>query len=130
MKTILVDAVSRLIVKENGTYKTFEEMYLLLDKFAEPKVILSNANDEEYKKFGLQDAPYPVFTLKHHPDKTDPNYFLSFLESQSLRAKDVIYFEHNSEAVKSAQSIDITALYYNDEKKDLEEVKKFLTKNI
>ena len=46
------------------------------------------------------------------------------------RIKDVIYFEHNPDAVKSAEAVGIAAYYYDKDKKDLESLKIFLDKNL
>ena len=69
MKTILVDAVYTF-VSEQG--KIFQEMLNLLEKYSNKKIILTGANDEQFKKLGLDKMPYEVFTLKHNPEKTDP----------------------------------------------------------
>jgi hypothetical protein len=52
------------------------------------------------------------------------------LEHFDLNKDDVIYFEHNPEAVKSAQSVGINTHYYDSDKKDLEALKSFLTENL
>jgi hypothetical protein len=49
--------------------------------------------------------PYEVFTLKHNPDKTDPVYFITLLQHYNLNPNDTVYFEHNIDAVKSAESL-------------------------
>jgi len=92
--------------------------------------ILTGANDEETKLFGLDSMPYKVFTLKHNPEKTDPEYFKILLNKFRLSTKDIIYFEHNQEAVKSAKSVGITTYYYNPDIKDLEKLKEFLDLNL
>jgi len=130
MKTILVDAVGGFVVEDNGDFKIFEEMHDLLETFPNRKIILTGANDEQFKKFGLDKMPYEVFTLKHNPEKTDPKYFEMMFQYFSLSKDDVIYFEHNPEAVKNAESVGIKSYYYNPEKKDLEALKKFLTENL
>ena len=66
MKTILVDAINGLI-EEDGT--VFKEMYQLLEKYPNPKITLTGANDEQFKEFKLAECPYEVFTLKHNPEK-------------------------------------------------------------
>jgi len=43
---------------------------------------------------------------------------------------DVVYFEHNADAVKSAESVGITAYNYDKDKKDLEALKKFLDESL
>jgi hypothetical protein len=73
MKTILVDAVDAFVVEEDdGTFKVFKEMKDLLDSFENRKILLTGANEEGFKKYGLDNVPYEVFTLKHDPEKTDP----------------------------------------------------------
>lgn len=129
MKTILVDAVDAFIIEIEGTFKIFKEMHDLLETFSNRKIILTGANDEQFKKFGLDDMPYEVFTLKHNPEKTDPNYFELMLKKFELNKDDVIYFEHNPAALKSAESVGIKSYYYNPEKKDIDDLKKFLDEN-
>lgn len=130
MKTILVDAVDCFVIEDQGTFKIFEEMHDLLETFSNPKIILTGADDEQFKEFGLGKMPYEVFTLKHNPEKTDPRYFETLLEKFRLTKDEVIYFEHNPEAVKSAQSLGIKSYYYDQDKKNLEELKKFLQENL
>src|SRR3989344_3321536 len=130
MKTILVDAVYCFVAEKDGIFSIFEEMQKLLDSFSNRKIILTGANDEQFKKFGLDDMPYEVFTLKHNPEKTDPKYYETMLQHFGLSEDDVVYFEHNPEAVKSAQSVGIKSYYYDPEKKDLEALKKFLVENL
>ena len=48
MKTILVDAVNCFIIKKEGI---FEEMYEMLESFPNQKILVTNANEEERKKF-------------------------------------------------------------------------------
>lgn len=127
MKTILVDAVNTFVIKGNGI---FQEMYKLLEKYQNRKIILTNANDEQMKQFGLNDMPYEVFTLKHNPEKTDPRYFQIMLMHFNLDVKEIIYFEHNPEAVKSAQSIGIITFTYDKDKRDLIALKRFIDENL
>ncbi len=129
MKTILVDAVDCFVIEE-GTFKVFKEMHDLLETYPNRKIILTGANDEQFKKFGLDKMPYEVFTLKHNPEKTDPRYFEIMLKNFNLDVKDVIYFEHNPDAVKSALSVGIIAFHYDEKKKDLTTLKKFIDKNL
>jgi len=55
-------------------------MYTLLETYPNPKVILTGANDAEIVQHGLDAMPYPVFTLKHDPEKTDPLFYTTLLE--------------------------------------------------
>lgn len=131
MKTILVDAIDCFVVEEkNGKFVVLKEMQNLLDTYTNPKIILTGANDEQFKEFGLDKMPYPVFTLKHNPEKTNPEYYKIMLNKLNLNEDEVIYFEHNFEAVKSAQIAGINTYYYDNDKKDLESLKKFLDDNL
>lgn len=127
MKTILVDAVNALVIEGKGI---FREMYDLLETFPNRKIILTGANDEQFKKFGLDKMPYEVFTLKHNPEKTNPKYYKIMLKHFGLDKNGVIYFENKIEAVKSAESVGIKSYHYDSEKKDLKALKEFLTANL
>ena len=127
MKTILVDAVECLVSPEGQIFKA---MHDLLESYSNKKIILTGANDEQFKKFGLDKVPYPVFTLKHDPEKTDPKYYQMLLSHYGLSSENVIYFEHNHKAVVSAQSVGITSYLYDNSKKDLVSLKNFLDSNI
>lgn len=126
-RVILVDAVF-CFVSSGG--KIFEDMHALLETYPQKKILLTGADDEQFKKFGLDKVPYEVFTLKHDPEKTDPKYYQTILSRYSLKADEIVYFEHNPEAVKSAQSIGINTYFYDDGKKDLAGLKDFLDKNL
>lgn len=130
MKTILIDAVHTFVIEVDNGFKIFKEMYDLLETFPNRKIILTGANDEQFKKFGLDKMPYEVFTLKHNPEKTDPKYYEKMLEYFNLSKDEVVYFEHNENAVKSAQSIGIKVYRYGSEKKDLSVFTEFLKKNL
>ncbi len=130
MKTILVDAVHAFIIENGGAFKISKEMHDLLETFPNKKIILTGADDEQFGKFGLDNMPYEVFTLKHNPEKTDPKYYEIMLNHFNLSKDEVVYFEHDQEAVKSAQSVGIKTYYYDQDKKDLKRLKDFLTENL
>ncbi len=129
MKTILVDAVDAFVLELEGSFKIFKGMHDLLESFPNKKIILTGANDDQFKEFGLVKMPYEVFTLKHNPEKTNPKYYETLLTQFGLTKENVVYFEHNPEAVKSAQSVGINTYYYDPEKKDLEALRTFLAEN-
>ncbi len=105
-------------------------MFEMLESFQNPKIIVTNANPEERIKLGIVDMPYPVFSLNHEPDKTNPVYFERMLSYFELTANDVLYFEHNSLAVEAAKSLDIHVFLYDKDKKDIKAVKLFLQDNL
>ena len=130
MKIILVDAIDAFVVRaEDGTFEIFGKMHKILEEFPNRKIILTGANDEQCKKFGLDKMPYEVFTLKHDPEKTNPEYFKKMLKHFNLESDDVIYFEHNPEAVESARSVGIKAHHWDSEKRPLRELSIFLEQN-
>ncbi len=130
MKTILVDAVDAFVIEKDETFGIFKEMRDLLETYPNKKIILTGANNEQFKKFGLDSMPYEVFTLKHSPEKTDPNYYEIMLKHFNLNKDDVIYFEHNLDAVKSAQTVGIRTYRYDPVKKDLKALNDFLAENL
>lgn len=127
MKTILVDAINTFVIKDEGVFK---QMYTLLEKYPNRKIILTNADDEQMKVFGLDKMPYEVFTLKHNPDKIDPKYYQEMLKHFGLSPQEVIYFEHNVEAVESARSVGINVMHYDSESRDLIALEEFLNTNL
>lgn len=127
MKTILVDAFNTLYRKEGGIDQAIIE---LIESYPNPRIILSNANDEEIVAYGMMNPPYDFFTLKHTPNKTDPEYYKLMLDRSHLRPDDVIYFEHNPEAVKSAESVGILSYHFDPIVRDLSALKSFLDENL
>lgn len=130
MKTILVDAIDGFVIETENSFEIFEPMRKMLDEFPNTKIILTGANDEQFKKFGLDKMPYEVFTLKHNPEKTSPEYYKKMLEHFNLKSEDVVYFEHNPDAVKSAQSVGIKTHFWDNEKRPLRELSIFLENSI
>ena len=75
MKTILVDAVYCFVLENSGIFEIFKDMHNLLESYPNKKIVLTGADDDGFKKYGLDKVPYEVFTLKHNPEKADPEYF-------------------------------------------------------
>jgi HAD superfamily hydrolase (TIGR01509 family) len=127
MKIILVDAINAFVIKGEGV---FDEMYKMLEQYPNRKIILTGANDEQMEMFGLNNMPYEVFTLKHDPEKADSEYFKTMLKHFNLEVEDVVYFEHNIDAVKSAQSVGIDTFHYDQNTKDVKALKKFIDESL
>jgi FMN phosphatase YigB (HAD superfamily) len=127
MKTIFVDAYNTFILPNGGGIN--EEMYRLLEIYPNRKIVLTNADDGEMASFGIDQSPYEVFTLKHQPNKTDPEYYRTMLAHFALDAGDVTYFEHNADAVASARSVGINTYLYNKDERDLKALKGFIDMN-
>ena len=109
MKIILVDAWNTFIKDK----KIDSTIYKLLEGFKNKKIILTNANDQELINYGIINMPYEVFSLSHKPNKDNPLYFKSLIKKYNLFINDLIYIEHNKEAVKSAKSLGINTYHYN-----------------
>ena len=125
MKTILVDAWNTFVTSDGIN----QEMQQLLETYNNSKIIVTNANEEELIAFGITNMPYPVFSLAHNPNKTNPSYFEQLLSKYSLSESEVIYFEHNQEASKAAKSINIKTLWLKKES-SLDKLKQFLDNNL
>jgi FMN phosphatase YigB (HAD superfamily) len=127
MKTILVDAIYTFVSDEG---EMDEEMFKLLETYPNRKILLTGGDDEQVEKWRLKSMPYEFFTLKHEPDKSDPRYYYTMLTHFGFSKDDVVYFEHDLEAVESARSAGIATHHYDEDKKDLESLKKFLDENL
>lgn len=108
MKTILVDAWNTFVTQDG----VFADMQNMLDEFDNPKIILTNANDEQLVQLGIVNMPYPA-------------YYTTMLQHFSLVADNVVCFEHNADAVKSARSVGIHTYHYDKDAKDLDALKDF-----
>lgn len=126
MKTILVDAYNTLFLEQGMDNQLLE----ILESFENPKIVLTNADDNQLIEFGIDKSPYPVFTLKHNPNKTDGGYYEKMLEHFSLSARNCIYIEHNKEAVEQAEKVGIITHHFNKDTRDLINLKKFIETNI
>ena len=104
MKTILVDAVNCFVIEKEGTFQIFKEMQDLLEVFPNKKIILTGANDEQFKKFGLDKMPWEVFTLKHDPEKTDPKYFEIMLQKFNHKTFDLFCLQRFIAACQKRQT--------------------------
>lgn len=127
MKTILVDAVNTLIIKGQGID---QEMFDMLESFPNRKIVLTNATEERMEEPDFLEVPYEIFTLHNDPNKSDPEYYQLLLIQLSLNMEEVIYFEHNPEAVKSAESVGIITYHFDPENRDIDSLKDFLDSNL
>lgn len=126
MKTILVDALGTFVIESQGINQS---LFDLLETYPNRKIILTNANDEEIVQFGIVNMPYEVFSLKHNPNKDNPEYFKTMMAQFSLTPDSVIYFEHSLPAVESARSLGIPSHHFDSDKKDLVSLKTFIDNN-
>ena len=126
MKTILVDAW-KTFVTEDGVHK---EMYDMLERYENQKLILTNATLEQMQTLGIVDMPYEVFSMHHAPDKIDKQYYEVMLDKYVLQIDDLIYFEHSADACAVATDLGIKTYHYDCEAQDIEAVEKFIKSNL
>ena len=127
MKVLLVDAINTLVIPGKGIY---DPLFNLLETYLNRKIVLTGANDEEFIEHGLDKIPYEVFTLKHNPEKSNPDYYKLLLKHFDLVINDVVYIEHNLEALRSAESLKIKVFHYDKDLKDMNKLNQFLKINI
>ena len=125
MKTILVDAWNTFV--KNNTIDS--DIYKILESYENQKIILTNANNKELINLGIVNMPYKVFSLSHNPNKDDKLYFIKLIEKYDLIISDLVYIEHNKEAVKSAISLGIKTHHYKPQE-STDELSQFLLKNL
>ena len=125
MKTILVDAWNTFV--KNNTIDS--DIYKILESYENQKIILTNANNKELINLGIVNMPYKVFSLSHNPNKDDKLYFIKLIEKYDLIISDLVYIEHNKEAVKSAISLGIKTYHYKPQE-STDELSQFLLKNM
>ncbi len=127
MKTILIDAIDTFSAT---TGEIFQDIHQLVETYPNTKILVTGANDEQFKEWKLDTMPYEIFTLKHNPEKVDPLFYTTLLEHFGLTTSDVIYFEHNPKAVESAQSVGITSYHFDESARDVVALKEFLDANL
>ena len=125
MKTILVDAWNTFV--KNNTIDS--DIYKILESYENQKIILTNANNKELINLEIVNMPYKVFSLSHNPNKNDKLYFIKLIEKYDLIISDLVYIEHNKEAVKSAISLGIKTYHYKPQE-STDELSQFLLKNL
>lgn len=127
MKTILVDAINTFVIKGEGID---QEIYDMLESFPNRKIVVTNADEDRLMEPDFLEVPYEIFTLSNDPNKSDPEYYRMMLAQLMLSTDEVIYFEHNPEAIESAESVGITTYQFDPEERDLASLKDFLTSNL
>ncbi len=126
MKTILVDAWNTFVTEDGVN----EDLQNFLEQYENPKIIVTNANEDQKISLGIVDMPYEVYSLAHNPDKDSPVYFEKFFAEFGLTKDDVVYFEHNEDAVKCGKSLGIPTFWYQKWEDNREKLKTFFENNL
>ena len=129
MKTLLIDAVNTFIIK--GEWID-QNIYQIIQQYPDiQNIIVTNADYQQDNLFGLCDMPYPVFTGKKNPHKSDPSYYQLLYKTHNLNPQDIIYIEHNIDAIKSAQQNGINKTYHFDPlQKNYDKLDQFLKNHL
>ncbi len=121
IKFILVDWINCLYDKERGLNRELAE---ILQKTEKKIIIVTNADINDINnKLGTYN--FEVFSLNKNPDKSNINYFKKLLDKYNFKASEIIYFDHKTENVKSAESLNIKSIQY----KNNNQIKKFIEDN-
>ncbi len=128
MKTILVDAYRTLVLENDHTID--RKIYALLENFSNKKIILTNAPLAKQASLRLVNLPYTLFSLSNAPSKSEPEYYYQLLDHFDLRIDDVIYIEHNIDALNSAETVGIVSYHFDKDKRDLTALIEFITSHL
>ena len=96
------------------------------NQYSNKKLILTNATSLEQEELGIINMPYEVFSLCHNPEKTDPLYFKTLCKKMNFKKENLLYIEHNNDALESARSFGINSFLFNG---NYSQVRKYLIKN-
>ena len=78
----------------------------------------------------IEEAEYLLCTGLFDNYENDLNYYKILLEQFDLAVEDLIYIEHNMEAIRSAESLNIKVFHYDKDLKDINKLNQFLELNI
>jgi FMN phosphatase YigB (HAD superfamily) len=78
----------------------------------------------------LINPPYPLFTLKHNPEKSDPQYYQIMLQHFNFTPVEVVCFENEKHSVASATAVGITVYHYDRNEQDIKKLKEFLDEHL
>ena len=131
MKTILVDAIHCYIEKQdNGSFLINKEMHTMLESFQERKILLTGSPKDTFDERQLTHAPYTVFSLEQDPPKANPEYYKIMLQYFQLTPDEVVHFEHNQTSIQSAEAAGITTYFYDNQKKDIRALQRYIQDNV
>jgi leucyl-tRNA synthetase/inosine/xanthosine triphosphate pyrophosphatase family protein/ADP-ribose pyrophosphatase YjhB (NUDIX family) len=111
--TILIDAVFCLINKSENGLSLNEELYNYLDTLPQRKIVVTNAKDEALQTTKeLVGIKFEVFSLQFDPEKTDPRFYETMIESLGIDINTTIYFDHNDDNLSSARANKLHCFQY------------------
>jgi leucyl-tRNA synthetase len=127
-KTILVDAVNTLFVKNGDELTLNLELAECLKSIDVTKIILTNAKDGVLVKLEdlIKEYNWKIFSLKFEPEKTDPEYYKIAVTELNIDIKNTIYFDHSEANLNSAKLSNINSFQYLNNKQTIELVGDFV----
>lgn len=108
--TILVDGMHCLYDKD---FKLNKELFNYLQSLDANKILVVNGKSEKAKEL-LKNSGFEVFSFEDKIKKDEPEFFKRLLKKYNLNEKEVIYFDHSEDNVKSAKSLNINSVVYRD----------------
>jgi leucyl-tRNA synthetase/ADP-ribose pyrophosphatase YjhB (NUDIX family) len=111
--TILIDAVFCLINKTESGMSLNQELFDYLERLPQRKIVVTNAKDQNLVTIKqLVGDKFEVFSLRFDPEKTDPKFYETMIKNLSIDTSSTIYFDHNTDNLKSAKSNGIHCFQY------------------
>ncbi|MFW0837754.1 MAG: alanine--tRNA ligase-related protein [Candidatus Komeilibacteria bacterium] len=102
-RTILVDGMHCLY---DSDFKRNEEMTKLLQTYPGKKIVVINGHAKEAEQL-TKELGWQVFTLDQTISKDQGDFFIKLLAQVKLKAKQVMYFDHDMANIAAAQSVGI-----------------------
>lgn len=127
MKTILVDIIDTFLTKEEGIVAPIHD---LLEEYPNRKILVTRAPEDLMKIWEMDNLPYEVWSSKGDPKKNDSEFYRKLLTHFRLNPNDVVYIEHNPDAVETAESVGILTHYYDRHERDIDALWDFLDANL
>ena len=111
MKTILVDGMF-CVYDEN--FNVNKELLHMIDSFRARKILVVNKFREKGKKLLENSSIKHSFSLEEENiNKDNKEYFLRLLKKFDINPKEIVYFDHDENNVKTAKSVGINSVAYS-----------------
>lgn len=127
-RTILVDGMFCIY---NDNFEVNNEILEIVNSINTKKILVINGFREKGEKL-LKKYGFSAFSMEEEGIKKDnPKFFDTLLKKFKLKPEEVIYFDHDKDNVKTAQSLGILSNHYNkDETKIIDKLKEFVNDNL
>jgi FMN phosphatase YigB (HAD superfamily) len=124
-RTILADGMHTIY---DRNFNINKELLEIIDFFDTKKILVVNGFREKGKEVLKNSSITEAFSLEEKQiKKENPEFFEVLLSRFDLKPKDLIYFDHDENNVKSAESVGIISRHYTNNN---EEIKDFIGENL